>query len=230
MRPVRAVAFRHVPFEGAGRLESALREHAVQLQYADLYHPGAPDPDLSDAAAVIVLGGPMSVNDDLPWLRREELLVERAMERGLPVLGICLGAQLLAKLLGAKVYPNQAKEIGWFNLHFTEQAQGDGLFAGLEGPEKVFHWHGETFDLPPGAELLAWSDLTPHQAYRCGNVYGLQFHLEVTPEMVADWCRQDENCGDVRELDELPNPALNEKRLGELACLVFGRWCRQIVT
>src|SRR5262249_54375226 len=95
------------------------------------------------------------------------------------------------------------------------------------GPETAFHWHGETFDLPPGAELLASSDLCLHQAYRVGsNVYGLQFHLEVTPEMIADWLEQDANCGDVRELTAPVDPWTNSARLQELAGKVFGAWCR----
>ena len=219
------VVFRHVPFESAGRLESLLEERGIEVRYSDLHLRDAPDPDLAGTAGVIVMGGPMSVNDDLPWLRREQRLVEGAIATGKPVLGICLGAQLLAQSLGAKVYRNQTKEIGWFKIYFSEAARQDRLFAGLEQPETVFHWHGETFDLPEGAEQLAWSDACRQQAFRWKNVYGMQFHLEVTPEMVADWCRQDENCGDVRELETLPDPATNEARLADLARLVFGRWC-----
>ena len=227
---MRVVAFRHVPFEGAGRLGTALAERGIELQYTDLYRPDAAGPEMGGAAGVIVMGGPMSVNDDLPWLRREQRLVERAIGDGIPVLGICLGAQLLAQSLGAKVYRNPVKEIGWFQVYFTHAARHDRLFAGLEGEETVFHWHGETFDLPPGAVLLASSKACRHQAYCRDNVYGLQFHLEVTPEMVADWCTEDVNCGDVRELDGMPDPACNEGRMGELAQLIFGRWTSQVVS
>ena len=151
------------------------------------------------------------------------------MADGKPVLGICLGAQLLAQSLGAKVYRNTEKEIGWFKIYFTDAAdRQDALFTGLDREETVFHWHGETFDLPAGSDLLAWSDACRNQAFRHGQVYGLQFHLEVTPEMIADWCRQDENCGDVGELTAPPDPGFNENRLGELSRLVFGRWCQQI--
>ena len=226
---MRVVAFRHVPFESAGRLEPVLLHYGIQLEYCDLYRLG-PEPDLEDAAGLIVLGGPMSMNDDLPWLRREQRLVERTIAAGKPVLGICLGAQLLAQSLGEKVYRNQQCEIGWFKIYFTDTARQDDLFAGLDREETVFHWHGETFDLPAGSDLLAWSAVCRNQAFRHGKVYGLQFHLEVTPEMVADWCRQDENCGDVRELSTLPDPAYNENRLGELSRLIFGRWCHQIVS
>jgi GMP synthase (glutamine-hydrolysing) len=108
-------------------------------------------------------------------------------------------------------------------------ARTDRLFAGLPDPELVFHWHGETFDLPPGAELLASSDACLHQAYRVGgNVYGLQFHLEVTPEMIADWCAQDANCGDIREIEAPIDPQRNAPRLRELSRQTFGRWCALI--
>jgi len=168
----------------------------------------------------------MSVNDDLAYIRRELRLIEQAAARGKPVLGVCLGAQLVAKALGGRVYRNAEKEIGWFDVRFTEAARSDRLFAGRDGPELVFHWHGETFDLPAGAELLASSDLCRHQAFRVGrNVYGLQFHLEVTPEMIADWCAQDANCGDMREIEGTIDPARNAARLRELSGQVFGRWC-----
>src|SRR5581483_176282 len=172
------------------------------------------------------MGGPMSANDDLPYLRREIACIRQAVDQGQPVLGVCLGSQLLARALGAKVYKNSAKEIGWFDLHLTEAGRQDAILSGLESPETVFHWHGETFDLPDGATWLAYSDRCRHQAFRvASNVYGLQFHLEVTPEMIADWCLQDENCGDVRELQSPLDPRFNQARLAALSGLVFGRWC-----
>jgi len=223
---MRAMAFRHVPFEGAGHIERILAARGIALEYADLYVPGARTPDISDAAGLVILGGPMSVNDSLPWLREEERLIGQAMAHNQPVLGICLGAQLIARSLGAKVYRNPEKEIGWFDIHFTADGLGDPLFGGLPASETVFHWHGETFDLPSGAVLLASSRACRNQGYRVGGtVYGLQFHLEVTPEMIADWCTQDENCGDVRELGVPLDPARNQMRLTELANHVFGRWC-----
>jgi GMP synthase (glutamine-hydrolysing) len=100
------------------------------------------------------------------------------------------------------------------------------VFAGLRRSEMVFHWHSETFDLPAGAALLARSDRTERQAFRYGSkCYGLQFHLELTPGMIVDWCLQDENCGDMRELSAPPDPQYNRKRLSEVARLVFGQWC-----
>ena len=220
-----SLIYRHVPFEGAGYLERALQSRGIAFQYVDLYEPGAPSFDPEDFQALIFMGGPMSVNDDLPCLSLEMEAIRRAIGGGVPVLGICLGSQLIAKALGARVGRNPSKEIGWFDVTFTAAAADDPLFAGLDR-ETVFHWHGETFDLPPGGSLLASSEFCRNQAFRIGDrVYGLQFHLEVTPEMIADWSRQDQNCGDVSELTAPIDPYYNARRTAELSDRVFGAWC-----
>lgn len=223
---MKVLVFRHVPFEGPGHIAPLLEERGIGLEYADLYQGDAADPAIGDYAGLIFLGGPMSANDPLPYLARERELIARAAGRGQPILGICLGSQLIARSLGAEVRRNGAKEIGWFDIHFTAAAACDALFGGIRGPEKVFHWHGERWELPPGAELLASSEACANQAFRAGrNIYGLQFHLEVTPEMIDDWQAQDANCGDVRELSAPLDPDGNSARQRELAELVFGRWC-----
>lgn len=223
---MRVVAFRHVPFEGLGLIEPALADRGIAVDFPDLFVEGSELPDVSNAAGLIFMGGPMSANDDLPYLRQEMDVIRQAVERGQPVLGVCLGSQLIAKSLGARVYGNPVKEIGWFDVHLTAAGRQDPVLAGLDGRETVFHWHGETFDLPEGAEWLAYSEVCRHQAFRVGaNIYGLQFHLEVTPAMIADWCAQDANCGDVRELEAPLDPHLNSERLASLSRLIFGRWC-----
>ena len=228
---MKVLAFRHVPFEDAGLLAPLFEERNIACDYADLYRAGAPEPDIAAYAGLIFLGGPMSANDPLPWLERERALILEAAERDRPLLGICLGSQLIARSLGADVHSNRTKEIGWFDIHFTGAAAEDSLFRGLRGPETVFHWHGETWELPPGAERLAWSEACENQAFRAGrSIYGIQFHLEVTPEMIADWQRQDANCGDVRELAAPLDPHANSARLRELSKLVFGRWCDLLQT
>lgn len=220
---MRVLAFRHVPFEHLGLIAPALEAHGLKWEYVDLF--GDPDRPLPPADALIFMGGPMSANDDLPFLNRELELIQAAVAAGRPVLGVCLGAQLLAKALGAQVYRNPVKEIGWFPVYWTEMARDDPLLAGLSSPETVFHWHGETFDLPRGAAWLARSDACRNQAFRAApGVYGFQFHLEVTPEMIASWICEDENAGDVRELEHPIHPEQNAARLRELAALVFGRW------
>jgi GMP synthase (glutamine-hydrolysing) len=223
---VQVVAFRHSPLEGIGSIAGALERHNIACLGLDLYARDGADPDLADAAGLILMGGPMSVNDDLPWLGDEMRAVRNAIHRGKPVLGICLGAQLIAKALGARVYRNPVKEIGWAPLCWTEQAAADPLFRGFSRPEAVFHWHGETFDLPDGAERLAYSEACANQAFRiAGNVYGLQFHLEVTPAIIENWCRSDENCGSAREMVAPIDPYANSWRLGEMAGIIFDRWC-----
>lgn len=217
--------FRHVPFEGAGRIAPVLEAQGYRLEYADLYGAAAVLPDWRAAAGLVFVGGPMSVNDDLPYLRQELAVLDEALRSDKPVLGVCLGAQLLARAAGARVYPNATKEIGWFPVTWTAAAAQDPLFRGLGAGETVFHWHGETFDLPPGAVHLAQSQACRNQAFRVGRAaYGLQFHLDVTPEMIEDWCRQPANCGDVRELPGPIDSTAHAERLQELAATVFGRW------
>jgi GMP synthase-like glutamine amidotransferase len=223
---MRVIAFRHVPFEDLGLIYPPLEERGVSVEFADLYREASPLPDISSAAGLIFMGGPMSANDDLTYLRHELRYIRQAVERGQPVLGVCLGAQLLAKALGARVYRNPVKEIGWFDIALTDAALEDPLFAGLDRTQTVFQWHGETFDLPAGATWLASSEACVHQAFRvAANVYGLQFHLEVTPEMIAAWCREDSNCGDVQELTAPLDPYRHTAHLAHLSRLIFGRWC-----
>jgi GMP synthase-like glutamine amidotransferase len=220
--PARVLVFRHFPSGGLGRISDSLELRGITWEYVDLYL-GAARPDVRDADGLIFLGGPMSVNDDLRFIREELAIIGEAAAAGKPVLGVCLGAQLIAKSLGARVYENSSKEIGWYPLHWTSEGGRD---FGLAGPETVFQWHGETFDLPSGAELLAYSDGCRHEAYRVGsNVYGLQFHLEVTPEIVQDWVSEDAADVDRREVTTPIDPRENAERLKELAAKVFGRWC-----
>jgi GMP synthase (glutamine-hydrolysing) len=191
------LVLRHEPFEHLGNFAAVLDEIGVEYYYHDLDDPLPPD----GYSAIIAMGGPMSANDDLPGLRDELALIENALRQDVPLLGICLGSQLIAKALGARVYRNPSLEIGWEAVWTTEAAQNDPLFGDMKSPEMFFHWHGETFDLPSGAEWLAYSEKCRHQAYRYGQrVYGIQFHPEITAEMINDWCHQPVNCGDVATL------------------------------
>jgi GMP synthase (glutamine-hydrolysing) len=222
---MQVLAFRHAPFEGLGRVADSLISRDIQFEYADLYLPDAPTPDWAKYDGLIFLGGSMSVNDDLAWLGVELDAIGRAVKAGQPVLGICLGAQLIAKALGAEVRRNPESEIGWYPISCTASAETDRLFTGL-GTEYVFHWHGETFDLPPGGELLATSERCRNQAFRVGErQYGIQFHLEVTPEMIEDWSRNAENCTNFRDLAVPVEPHWHYLRMESLASVIFGRWC-----
>jgi GMP synthase (glutamine-hydrolysing) len=197
------LVLRHEPFEHLGHFADALDAQSVSYIYHDLHDPIQPQ----EHSRVIIMGGPMSANDTFPELAAELRLIERALSTGVPMLGICLGSQLIAKALGARVYRNATSEIGWAPVHLTEAGQEDPLFRGIVSPATFFHWHSETFDLPSRAEWLAYSERCRHQAYRYGrNVYGLQFHPEITAEMIADWCTQPVNCGDVTNLEAPIDP------------------------
>lgn len=222
------LTIRHVPFEHLGRISQALDAVGFGCTYLDLYRQPAAECSLDTFAGLILMGGPMSANDNLDYIRRELCFIEAALSLDKPVLGICLGAQLVAKAAGATVYRNPVKEIGWAPIYWTEAGQDDLLFAGLKQSETVLHWHGETFDLPRGAQWLAWSDSCRHQAFRLGRAYGLQFHLEVTPEMVSNWLTQEANSADVAGLAGPIDPSANLIRLTELSGIVFSGWCEMV--
>lgn len=172
----------HVPFEGLGSIHAWLDARNARLSTTSFFEESWSLPAVDELDLLIVMGGPMSVNDEevYPWLKDEKRFILEAIRANVPVLGICLGAQLIASALGARVYPGPQKEIGWFTVRAVET--NDTAFP---FPESVtpFHWHGETFDLPPGAAHLAESDACKHQAFQIGaKVIGLQFHLETTPE------------------------------------------------
>lgn len=180
---MRIHVLQHVPFEGLGSiLPWAQTRNATITTTRFFESPALPESGAFDM--LVALGGPMSVNDEteLPWLRDEKRFVREAVESDKPVLGICLGAQLMASALGARVYPGPNKEIGWFPVCACGQSEDTFHF-----PQRtdVFHWHGETFDLPPGTVHLAKSEVCFHQAFQVGpRALGLQFHLETTPESV----------------------------------------------
>jgi GMP synthase (glutamine-hydrolysing) len=216
-----------VNFEHLGLIASALESAGASYEYVDLFR--APDARvaLDSCDGVISMGGPMSANDDSPFIRRELELLRSAGSRDLPILGVCLGAQMIAKAFGARVFKNRIKEIGWAPIHWTRDAQRDPLFRGCAGSDIVFHWHSETFDLPRGATWLASSQACRYQAFRIGsNIYGLQFHLEVTPAMIQDWFSQGVNSEDAAAFRETIDPNLHARELSDLAHRVFGRWAK----
>lgn len=189
----RLLVFQHVPHEGLGTIADSLA--TAGLGYRTLMTAqGRPSfPPVRSLSGLIVMGGPMGVYeaDRYPFLMRERDYIRKVIDAKKPVLGICLGAQLVARALGARVYPNREKEIGWYRVRLTPAGQKDPLMKGGPVSPWVFQWHGDTFDLPRGARLLASSALCKNQAFRFGsNVYGLQYHLEVDKAMVLEWLSQ----------------------------------------
>lgn len=230
------LVLQHVAHEILGTLNPLLKRAGFRIRYVNFSrHPDA-QPSLDGYDGLVILGGPMSVNDSdrLPHLRMEMLLIEEAMKRNLPVLGICLGAQLIAKTLGAAVYPNLEKEIGWYDISPTEEAKNDPLLAALGESEKIFQWHGETFDIPKTSRHLAFSSLCSNQAFRYGSsVYGFQFHLEVEDRMIQRWLRVEENKIEIASLGGKIDPerihaetAVHIRRLHDLSDQVFGAFIK----
>ncbi|MDN5514935.1 MAG: gamma-glutamyl-gamma-aminobutyrate hydrolase family protein [Pseudomonas sp.] len=181
----------HVPFEGVGSMAEWFQARGAAVHYTRFFEADARLPDPASCDLIVAMGGPMSVNDEaeLPWLIEEKAFLRQAIEQGIPVLGICLGAQLIASALGARVQPNAQAEIGWFPVWRAESV-GEGYFVFPDRVE-LLHWHGETSDLPEGARLLASSEACRHQAFQLGQrVIGLQCHPEMTPAIMADLLHQ----------------------------------------
>ena len=213
------LVLRHEAFEHLGYFEKVLRDRNISFCYRDLGGPL----DIGAHAGVIVMGGPQSAND--PEMADELHFIRQALDAKTPVLGICLGAQLIAKALGAEVYRNPKKEIGWAPVYLTDAAALDPIFGRLPSPSMLFHWHSETFRLPAGAVSLAYSDKCRQQAFRFHDaVYGVQFHPEITPEMIVDWSAQPLNCGDAETLDAPLDPHAADS--GPLARQILEGWLR----
>jgi GMP synthase (glutamine-hydrolysing) len=176
----------HVPFEGLGAIETWAEKMGYTLSVTRLF-AGDPLPQPDSFAMLVVMGGPMGIYDEqeYPWLKREKSFLQRIIQKGKPVLGICLGAQLVADALGSRVKANKDKEIGWFPVERTEGVPS-ALQEILPGTQTVFHWHGDTFDLPADSELLYTSEACCNQAFVYKDrVIALQFHLETTKESAA---------------------------------------------
>ncbi|MBK7898913.1 MAG: type 1 glutamine amidotransferase [Azonexus sp.] len=214
MRPV--AIFRHSPSEGPGYFAIFLERHGIPWRLIAI-DAGEPVPAGADAyAGLCFMGGPMSVNDPLPWIDQVCALIQDAVAKDIPVIGHCLGGQLMSKALGGQITRNPVREIGWGEA-LAEQSdlarQWLGEHAGRAGT--VFHWHGETFSIPPGATRLFANAYCANQVFVCGPHLGMQCHVEMTPEMIATWCCQwAEEAAAVADQPSVQKP---EAMLGEAA-------------
>jgi GMP synthase (glutamine-hydrolysing) len=224
----------HHPTENLGAIADALEEAALAWQYVRIFD-GMPVPkDMAGAGGLIVMGGPESVYqlDRYPYLRDEMRLIENALELNKPILGVCLGSQLLAATLGATVKRGEHREIGWYLVRLADGAQDDRLMRGLPAEFVAAHWHSDVFDLPDGAVPLASSDKTPIQAFRFGDkAYGLLFHAEITHERLEKLV--DEFGDDLKRVGIDGEAFVTHApeylpALGEIGSTLFSRWAGPI--
>jgi GMP synthase (glutamine-hydrolysing) len=205
---MRVLVLQHIACEPPGVFEDVLRERGARLHRVEL-DEGEQLPDWHEFDAIVAMGGPMSVNDEaeLPWLAVEKRLIGEAVRAGTPYWGVCLGVQLLAASLGAPVYAGVEPEVGLLPVELTDEGRADPVFTDLPADLVTLQWHGDTFDLPHGAVRLASSRAYENQAFRYDRAYGLQFHLEVSPEMARQWAEVPEYVASVERalgVDEAP--------------------------
>jgi len=190
------LVFQHVPYEPLGTLDPLLKESGFRIRYVNFGRNPHTRPTLDKYAALIVLGGPMNTDqiDHYPNLITEVDIIREALERDMSVLGICLGAQLLAKALGGRVRRNADREIGWYDVELTPEGRVDPVLSAFAARQEVFQWHEDGIELPPGTAHLARSDASPVQAFRHGeHAYGFQFHLEVDSSLIERWLTVPDN-------------------------------------
>lgn len=197
----KVIVFKHVAHEVLGTLNPQLKKRGFRIRYVNFDRDPDARPTLDRYDGLIILGGYMGVYeaDQYPHIKVEMQLIEEALRKNIPILGICLGAQLLAHALGADVRKNHEKEIGWYDISMTEAGKQDPLFGHFRAKEKIFQLHGDTFDIPKSAKHLAYSELCLGQAFSYGqNAYGIQFHLEVDQAMIDRWLELPENIEEMK--------------------------------
>lgn len=182
------LSVQNIQCETLGLLEQMFVDDGYQVEKVNTQNDPVPTSPLG-YDAIVILGGPMSVYDDLPYLQKEQELIRNTMKNETPVLGICLGSQLIAQAAGGRVYKGKKKEIGWCNVYLTPASSND-IFRGFTDKTiRMFQWHGDTYDLPANAKILAYSDLYP-QAFRIGSAVGIQFHFEVDEPLIQTWMKE----------------------------------------
>lgn len=215
----------HVESEGPGTLGSFLESSAAELRTVKLHRGQTLPEDMEGLDAIISMGGPMNVYEDdkYPFLKQETEFLRKALHADVPVLGICLGAQLAARACGARVTESPGKEVGWGTVALTDAGERDPLFQGVPSALEVLQWHENMFDVPEDGTLLVTGAECPHQAFRCGNAIGLQFHVEVTREILSEW---------FADFQELPAILTRfdqlETELGGQAYRIYDNWLAEI--
>jgi GMP synthase-like glutamine amidotransferase len=232
MKPVRI--FRHIACEGPGYLGTLLDKKHIPYEIIRIDENQPVPQSLEDISGLVFMGGSMSVNDSLDWIADEVKLIQAAREKDMPMLGVCLGSQLIAKALGVTVGKGTGQEIGWANVHKVQPQQADGWFDGLDDQFIAFHWHGDTFPIPPGANHLLSSDCYANQAFSIGNTLALQFHLEMTADMVREWVslyQDDVHCGHhcvQAEKSLLAETDASTSELNVVADVVLNNWISRL--
>jgi GMP synthase-like glutamine amidotransferase len=230
MDPV--LIFRHSPTEGPGYFTTFLDRHGIPWKLVRIDAGDAVPETLNGVSGVCLMGGPMSVNDDLPWIPPMLALIREAVASDIPVIGHCLGGQLMARALGGSVGANPEKEIGWGEVRITDADAAHPWLGDTRAPMLAFHWHGETFTLPPGATRILESAFCANQAYVLnGRHIGMQCHVEMTPELIASWC--DSGAAEIAGSDSRgvqPVAAIQSDlpgrtaQLHQLADKIYSRW------
>jgi len=228
----KVLVFQHVPYEPLGTLDPLIRDRKHRIRYVNFGRDPLARPSIEGYDALIVLGGPMNIGEEgeFPHLETEKELIKAAVAAGMPILGICLGAQLIASALGGEVYQAESSEIGWYQMNATNSGDEDPLIKFFNDTEQVFQWHGFTFELPKEAELLVKGEQVKNQAFRINdNVYGFQFHLEASPPLIKRWLHLPQHQAELG-LDKAPSETIRiwqetqtkVERSLELSKRVFG--------
>lgn len=228
--------FRHVECEGPGYLAEVLERHGIAWQLIAVDADAAIPDAIDGCSGLVFMGGPMSVNDPLPWIAQELALIRAAHIAGLPVLGHCLGGQLISKALGGEVTRNPVKEIGWHPVQRIDSATAQDWLGDTPKETELFHWHGETFSIPPGATCILASAHCAHQAFVTGNTLALQCHVEMLAPMVGEWA------GLYRHELQTPGPAIQDatqmttdldiriRGAQQVADMLYTRWLQPLLT
>lgn len=231
------LVIKNVSIEGPGTIGEFFKNTKWQVETIELRKSDGLPVDLEHIEAVIILGGPMNVYEEVefPFLKDEDLFLKQAIEEEVPILGVCLGAQLLAKACGSKVRRSEKEEIGWDRVSLTKNGKRDPLFRGMGEELDVFQWHQDTFEIPEKAALLATSNNCKNQAFRFGkNAYGLQFHIEVTDKEIEDWSDEYEDNSELSSQLKAQKMLIDyyrmKERFNEQAYMIYLNFCRVIAS